>query len=237
MPWSRPAERMRELVQAIRAIWSAWEESTPLDFRGDFYAHTRMIPAFDPGPNRFGRPKIFTAGVGPKMTEVAGEVADGFLVHPVNTRRSLEEITVPAIERGANRAGRAAADVEIVCVTIVVTGRDEAEFTRSREAVREQLAFYGTTSAYASVFELEGYGDLHPILKAMAKESRWSDEIAAKLRTPLDGIFEVGQPGQQPGARSRALRFRRHRLAKHLTTVSSRIRRPTNSAVRCRGRQ
>ena len=91
-----------------------------------------MIAAFDPGPNRFGRPKIFTAGVGPKMTEVAGEVADGFLVHPVNTRRSLEHITVPAIERGANRAGRAAADVEVVCVTIVVTGRDEAEFTRSR---------------------------------------------------------------------------------------------------------
>ena len=208
MPWSRPAERLREMVQAIHAIWSAWQEGTPLNFRGDFSPHTRMIPAFDPGPNPFGRPKIFTAGVGPKMTEVAGEVADGFLVHPVNTRRSLEQITVPAIERGANCAGRAAADVEIVCVTIVVTGRDEAEFTRSREAVREQLAFYGTTPAYAPVFELEGYGDLHPILKAMAKENRWSemsplidddlidaiavvgppDEIAAKLQTRLHGI-------------------------------------------------
>ena len=115
---------------------------------------------------------------------------------------------MPTIERGANRAGRAAADVEIVCVTIVVTGRDEAEFTRSREAVREQLAFYGTTPAYAPVFELGGYGDLHPILKAMAKENRWSemsplidddlidaiavvgppDEIAAKLQTRLHGI-------------------------------------------------
>ncbi len=208
MPWSHPAERMREMVQAIHAIWSAWEEGTPLDFRGDFYTHTRMIPAFDPGPNRFGRPKIFTAGVGPKMTEVAGEVADGFLVHPVNTRRSLEQITVPAIERGAIRAGRAAADVEVVCVTIVITGRDEAEFMRSRDAVRAQLAFYGTTPAYAPVFALEGYGDLHPILKAMAKENRWNemgalidddlidaiavvgapDEIAAKLQTRLGGI-------------------------------------------------
>ena len=208
MPWSQPAERMREMVQAIRAIWSAWEHTTPLGFRGDFYTHTRMIPAFDPGPNPFGPPKIFTAGVGPRMTAVAGEVADGFLVHPVNSRRSLLEVTLPAIQRGAARAGRAAADVEIVCVTIVVTGRDDAEFTRSREAVREQLAFYGTTPAYAPVFELEGYGDLHPTLKRMAKENRWSEmgalidddlidaiavvgepeEIAAKLRTRLAGI-------------------------------------------------
>ena len=106
MPWSHPADRMREIVHAIHAIWSAWENGTPLDFRGDFYTHTRMIPAFDPGPNPFGPPKIFTAGVGPRKTAVAGEVADGFLVHPVNSRRSLMEVTLPAIQLGAARAGR-----------------------------------------------------------------------------------------------------------------------------------
>ena len=87
-----------------------------------------MIPAFDPGPNRFGRPPVFTAGVGPEMTAVAGEVADGFLVHPVNSRRSLLELTLPALERGAQRSGRALDDLEIVCVTIIVTGRDEEQF-------------------------------------------------------------------------------------------------------------
>src|SRR5664279_4616968 len=165
MPWSRPVARMRELVCGVRAIWSSWQDGTPLRFEGDFYTHTRMIPAFDPGPNPFGPPRILTAGFGPQMTAVAGEVADGFLVHPVSSRRSLLELTLPALADGAGRAGRAMDDIEVVCVTIVVTGRDEAELTRSREAVRAQLAFYGTTPVYLPVFELHGYGDLHPELK------------------------------------------------------------------------
>ncbi|MBK5286902.1 MAG: TIGR03617 family F420-dependent LLM class oxidoreductase [Acidimicrobiia bacterium] len=196
MPWSRPAERLRENVLAIRAIWDAWEQGTPLDFRGEFSTHTRMIPAFDPGPNPFGPPRILTAGVGPKMTAVAGEVADGFLVHPVNTRRSLQEITLPAIAAGAGRAGRDPSEIEIVCVTIVVTGRDDAEFTRSRDAVREQLAFYGSTPAYAPVFSLEGYGDLHPTLRTMARENRWTEMSELIPDDLIDAIAVVGEPHQ-----------------------------------------
>jgi probable F420-dependent oxidoreductase len=194
MPWSRPAERLEEMVRAIRAIWSTWQEGTPLEFRGDFYTHTRMIPAFDPGPNEWGPPPVFTAGVGPRMTEVAGRVADGFLVHPVNTRRSLLELTLPALARGAASAGRDPADVELVCVTIVVTGRDEAEMTRSREAVRQQLAFYGTTPAYRPVLELHGYGDLHPELQRLARDGRW-EEMAGLVDDDLvSTVAVVGEP-------------------------------------------
>ncbi len=196
MPWSRPAARLHEMVRAIRAIWAAWESGGPLRFEGEFYTHTRMIPAFDPGPNPFGPPPIFTAGVGPMMTEVAGEVADGFLVHPVNTRRSLQEITMPAIQRGAERAGRAAADIEVVCVTIVVTGRSEAEFDRSLEAVRGQLAFYGTTPAYLPIFELHGYGDLHPELKRMARTDRWTEMAGLIDDDLIRTIAVVGEPAQ-----------------------------------------
>jgi probable F420-dependent oxidoreductase len=210
MPWSKPAARMREMVQAIKAIWEAWETGGRLDFDGEFYTHTRMIPAFDPGPNPHGPPPIFTAGFGPLSTAVAGEVADGFLVHPLNTRRSLQELTVPAIAAGAARAGRDPAEVELVCVTIVVTGRDEAEFARSHEAVRQQLAFYGTTPAYRPVLDLHGYGDLHPELNQLSKQGRWEemagliddeliatvavvgevDEIASAVRARLDGISD-----------------------------------------------
>jgi len=194
MPWSRPADRLREMVSAVRAIWAAWQDGTPLDFHGEFYTHTRMIPAFDPGPNPHGPPPVFTAGVGPRMTAVAGEVADGFLVHPVNTRRSLEELTLPALAEGAARSGRDVSDVELVCVTIVVTGRDEAEFTRSHEAVRQQLAFYGTTPAYRPVFELHGYGDLHPELRRLARQDRW-DEMAGLIDDDLIAtIAVVGEP-------------------------------------------
>lgn len=210
MPWTRPVARMRELVNGIRAIWNTWETDAPLDFDGEFYTHTRMIPAFNPGPNPYGAPRILTAGFGPQMTAVAGEVADGFLVHPVNTRRSLLELTLPALSEGARAAGRNLDGFEVVCVTIVVTGRTEAEFEHSREAVRAQLAFYGSTPAYLPVFELHGYGDLHPELKRMARDNRWREmaglidddlietiavvgephEIAPRIRERLDGISD-----------------------------------------------
>jgi probable F420-dependent oxidoreductase len=211
MPWGNPVARMEELVRGVRAIWSSWETGERLSFEGEYYTHTRMIPAFDPGPNPYGTPPIFTAGFGPQMTEVAGRVSDGFLVHPVNSRRSLLELTLPALERGAAQAGRTLDDLEVVCVTIIVTGRTEEELTRSREAVREQLAFYGTTPAYLPVFELHGYGDLHPELQSLARQDRWKEmstlidddlletiavvgepsEIATKVRTRLDGISDA----------------------------------------------
>ena len=194
MPWSRPVERMREMVLAISAIWTAWETGDRLDFRGDFSTHTRMIPAFDPGPNPFGRPPVFTAGVGPKMTAVAGEVADGFLVHPVNSRRSLQELTLPALAEGATRSGRSLDGFEVVCVTIVVTGRTEEEMTRSREAVRRQLAFYGTTPAYQPVFALHGHGDLRPELARLAREDRWDDMATLIPDDLLEAIAVCGEP-------------------------------------------
>ncbi len=194
MPWSAPVDRMREMVLGIRAIWDAWQTGGALDFDGEFYTHTRMVPAFDPGPNPFGPPRIFTAGFGPRMTAVAGEVADGFLVHPVNTRRSLQELTLPAIASGAARAGRSPDDVEVVCVTIVVTGRDEQQMATSHEAVRQQLAFYGTTPAYLPVFELHGYGDLHPELKALARAGRWAEMGGLIDDELIRTIAVVGEP-------------------------------------------
>jgi probable F420-dependent oxidoreductase len=196
MPWGRPVDRMRELVLGIRAIWSAWESGEKLDFRGDFYTHTRMIPAFDPGPAPSGLPLIFTAGVGPRMTAVAGEVADGFLVHPVNTRRSLLELTLPALADGAARANRTVADLEVVCVTVVVTGRTEEELARSREGFRRQLAFYGTTPAYQPVFALHGHGDLRPELARLAREDRWDDMAALIPDDLLETVAVCGEPDE-----------------------------------------
>jgi len=185
MPWSRPVERMREVALAIKAIWTAWETGDRLDFAGDFYTHTRMIPAFDPGPNPFGRPPVFTA--------------DGFLVHPVNSRRSLQELTLPALAEGATRSGRSLDGFEVVCVTIVVTGRTEEEMTRSREAVRRQLAFYGTTPAYQPVFALHGHGDLRPELARLAREDRWDDMATLIPDDLLEAIAVCGEPDQIAG--------------------------------------
>ncbi|MGH9032194.1 MAG: TIGR03617 family F420-dependent LLM class oxidoreductase, partial [Acidimicrobiia bacterium] len=100
MPWSHPAARMRELILAMRAIWASWNDGDKLDFRGEFYRHTLMTPFFNPGPNPYGVPRVFLAAVGARMTEVAGEVADGILLHGFTTERYVREVTLPALERG-----------------------------------------------------------------------------------------------------------------------------------------
>jgi probable F420-dependent oxidoreductase len=226
MPWSKPAARMREMVLAIRAIWEAWETGDELDFDGEFYTHTRMIPAFDPGPNPYGPPPILTAGFGPRMTEVAGEVADGFLVHPLNTRRSLLELTVPAIERGATRAGRDAAEIELTCVTIIVTGRDDAELDRSREAVRRQLAFYGTTPAYRPVLDLHDRGHLHDELKARSKRGEWEQMAALIDDEFLEAVAVIGEPDTI----APALRRRLDGISDHVSLVNNRAPDPHHFA-------
>jgi len=210
MPWSRPAARMREMVLALKAIFDRWEGKAELEFRGEFYTHTLMIPAFDPGPNPFGPPPIFTGGFGPRMTAVAGEVADGFFAHPFNSRRSLLENTLPALEAGLAKSGRRRGDLEVICAVLTVTADDERELERVKGAARKQLAFYGSTPAYLPTLECHGWGDLHRELNRLSKQGRWDEmaslvddevletlavvgtrrEIAAKLRERLDGIAD-----------------------------------------------
>ena len=106
MPWSKPAARMREFGLAIRAIWKTWAGEAPLRFRGEFYTHALMTPFFDPGPNPYGNPPIMMAGVGPLMTEAAGEVADGLLCHPFSTERYVREVTCRRSSAAARRPRR-----------------------------------------------------------------------------------------------------------------------------------
>lgn len=208
--WSHPAERMREIVLAIKAIWNCWEGKAPLDFRGRFYTHTIMIPAFNPGPNPYGPPPIFTGGFGPLMTAVAGEAADGFIAHPFNTRRSLLENTLPALQTGLEKSGRQRSDLEVMCATLVVTADTEEQLAESKLAARKQLAFYGSTPAYLPTLACHGWEELHQELNRLSKEGRWDDmtdlvdesilneiavvgerhEIAGKLHTRLDGIAD-----------------------------------------------
>ncbi len=186
MEWSRPAARMREMIAAIRAIWACWDDGEKLDFRGDFYTHTLMTPFFNPGPSLHGSAKIYLAGVGRLMTEVAGEMCDGFLCHAFTTERYLREVTLPALERGAARAGRTLADIEISGPAFIATGTDEASFEASKDGVRQQISFYASTPAYRPVLDLHGWGELQTDLNALSKQGEWEkmgtlvdDEILA----------------------------------------------------------
>jgi probable F420-dependent oxidoreductase len=199
MPWSHPAPRMREFISALRAIWSCWQDGTKLDFRGDFYTHTLMTPFFNPGPNDYGPPKVFLAAVGEGMTRVAGEVADGMLVHGFTTERYLREVTLPAVEVGLASSGRRRAEFQLSYPAFVVTGDTEDQISAAVSGTRKQIAFYASTPAYRPVLELHGWGDLQPELNTLSKRGEW-DEMGRRISDEILDAFAVkGTPEMIPG--------------------------------------
>ena len=198
MPWSHPAPRMRELIQAMRAIWACWYQGEKLAFRGEFYTHTLMTPMFTPTNTQYGPPKVLLAAVGPKMTEVAGEVADGMIVHGFTTPKYVHEVTLPALERGLAAAGRSRKSFQLACPVFVVTGRDAQEWERNRTGVCKQIAFYGSTPAYRGVLELHGWGELQNELNAMSKRGEW-DAMGTRITDEmLEQFAIVAQPHEVP---------------------------------------
>ncbi len=199
MPWSEPAKRMREMVLAMRAIWDCWENGTKLDFRGDFYRHTLMTPFFTPDKAEvegFGPPKVFLAGVGPHMTEVAGEVCDGFICHGFTTEKFLREVTIPALARGRAKAGKTMEGFEIVGPSFVVTGMNESEMASAAAGTRQQIAFYGSTPAYRGVLEIHGWGGLQDELNTMSKAGQWVEMGNLITDEILNTFAVVGEPEQ-----------------------------------------
>ena len=198
MPWSHPAARMRELVLAMRAIWASWQDSTPLRFEGEFYRHTLMTPFFDPGPLACGPPRVFLAAVGEKMTEVAGEVCDGIILHAFTTERYVREVTLPALERGWAKAGKTRSDFSLSGPLFIVTGTDDASMAKARAGTKQQIAFYASTPAYRGVLELHGWGDLQPDLNRLSKEGKWV-EMGELIDDEILSTFAVvGEPEEIP---------------------------------------
>lgn len=165
--WTSPAARMREIVQATTAILAAWQDGTPLEFRGEHTQHTLMPPSFVPGPNPYGPPPVLLGALGPVMTRTAAEVADGLLVMPFHSHRHFRERTLPAVQEGMARAGRTS--FPIYPQAIVAMGRTEEQLTAASVGVRGLLAFYGSTPAYRPVLDVEEWGELQPELNRLSK--------------------------------------------------------------------
>jgi probable F420-dependent oxidoreductase len=192
MPWSHPAARMREFVLAIRAIWDAWDTGERLNFRGEFYQHTLSTPFFTPPPNPHGHPPIYLAAVGPLMTETAGEVADGMFCHGFTTERFVREVTMPAVERGLAKSGRARSDFTVAGQLFAAIGDSERERACQVAEIRRQIAFYGSTPAYRPVLELHGWGELGDELNALTKRGKWDDISELVTDEVLDTFAIIG---------------------------------------------
>lgn len=175
MPWSKPAARMREFIKAMQAIWACWETGEKLDFNGEFYQHNLMTPMFTPTNAGYGAPGVNLAAVGPLMTEVAAEVANGMIAHGFTTAQYLRDVTLPAVQRGLAKSGRKREDFDVSMPAMVVTGVTEEAFAQSRQAIQHQLAFYASTPAYRPVLELHGWGELQTTANQLTREGRWQD--------------------------------------------------------------
>ncbi|MFM8529102.1 MAG: LLM class F420-dependent oxidoreductase [Ilumatobacteraceae bacterium] len=199
MPWSSPAARMKDMILAVRAIWDTWLTGSKLDHRGEFYKHTLMTPFFSPNPEEmapYGPPKIFLAGVGELMTEVAGEVCDGFLCHGFTTERYLREVTIPALARGRAKAGKTMEGFEIMGPSFVVTGMSEEEMRLAAQGTRQQIAFYGSTPADRGVLDIHGWGGLQDELNTMSKAGQWVEMGNLITDEMLNTFAVVGEPEQ-----------------------------------------
>jgi len=196
MPWSKPAARMREMVQAVKAIWDCWETGEKLAFEGEFYQHTLMSPTFSPAANPHGAPKIYVAGVGPLMTQVSAEVADGLFVHPFHSPHSMATVTMPAVEKGLQLAGKSRGEFDIAAQVITATGLNEEQLQAAEFSARNQIAFYGSTPAYLPVLQVHGWEHLQPEANRLSREGKWMEMAGLVTDEMLHTFAIVGEPAE-----------------------------------------
>lgn len=196
MPWSAPADRMREYIESLRAIWHSWQTSTPLRYQGDHYQFSLMTPFFDPGP--IDRPDIpiYIAAVNAKNSELAGAMCQGLHAHGFHTIRYLKEVVLANVENGLAAAGKTRDQFELVVPLFTVTGRDEAEIQKNTIETKSRIAFYASTPSYKAVMELHGWHDVREKLSGMARSGEWEtmwQEISDEM---MHEIAVVAPPDQ-----------------------------------------
>ncbi|MCI0710015.1 MAG: TIGR03617 family F420-dependent LLM class oxidoreductase [Chloroflexi bacterium] len=189
--WGSPGPRLKDYILAMRAIWDAWQNNGQLRYEGEFYKHTLMTPFFQPSPIEHPGIPVYIAGVNSYLCQLAGEICQGFHVHPFHTTGYLRDVIVTNVEEGAQRTGRSRADVNLTCAIFVVTGETEKDIENDVAAVKSQIAFYASTPSYRPVLEHHGMGDLQDKLSIMAREGRWFEMHEAISDDLLDKVAVV----------------------------------------------
>jgi probable F420-dependent oxidoreductase len=208
--WEQPGPKLREMIQMIHAIWDCWQDGTRPNFQGKFYNFTLMTPFFNPGPLPYPRPPIYIAGVNEYMCRLAGELCDGFHIHPLHSIKYLDTAVMPNIRKGLEKAGRRRGDIALSSTVFVITGENAAEIEAAKGPVRQQISFYASTPAYVGVLETHGWGDVARRLTDLSKRGEWAamgkeitdemleayaisgtyDEIAEKVKKKYEGYLD-----------------------------------------------
>lgn len=187
--WEKPGPRLREYVQVLKHLWDVWESGEEVDFRGDFYEITLCPEDFRPEPSGDDPPELYVAGVNPFNLKLAGDLCDGLHIHPINSPEYIEEVVVPNVEKGAAIGDRDPDEVTLSAQTFAITGQGE-EREKAREAVRQQIGFYGSTRTYRTIFDVHGWGDVSDTLHDLSTAGRW-DELSEHVTDEMLDAFSV----------------------------------------------
>lgn len=206
----KPVSQLRDYVTAMRKIWKAFQTESGLRHRGEHYSFGVLPPFFRPEPIEHPDIPVYIAGVGPALCKLAGEVAEGFHVHPFHTPQYLRETIRPAIAAGAEANGRSLDDVSLFCAIFVVTGRNQEEIQQNTIEIKSQIGFYASTPSYRRVLDLHRWGDFGDAMNTATKEGRWGtlwqevpdeilhefavvappDELPYAVRERYDGLLD-----------------------------------------------
>ena len=174
IPWQPPIPKMRETIQALHAIWKTWQHGEKLDFKGKYHNLTLMTPFFSPQPIPHPNNPIYIAAVNRGMSKLAGELCQGLVVHAFHTPRYLKEVIIPAVEEGAHKTQRTRSDLELAGTIFTAAGNNKEEIQQAREAIRQQIAFYGSTRSYRAVFQLHGWNEVSNRLHRKSVTGDWA---------------------------------------------------------------
>lgn len=188
--WSAPVPRLREYIEALRAIWRSWETGEKLDYQGEHYQFTLMTPNFTPSTAHLPPVPITIAAVGTHMLRLAGETCDGVRLHPFLTDRYLREESLMQVEQALAKSGRRRENFEVTCGMFMCTGPDDAAVRRMLEWARYRISFYGATRTYWPVFEKHGLHDLGEKLHRMSVEGKW-DQMPKEVSDDVVELFTV----------------------------------------------
>lgn len=202
MPFEHPAARVTDYIRCVRAIWDTFQNGSRPDYEGPFYRFKVINDFFNPGPLEQPNVPIYLAGVNARMCRAAGEVADGFHVHPMHSAGYLRDVVRPALDEGARTRGKTAADLELYAPVFVITGETPDARSQMERLVRRQMAFYGSTPSYAAVLEYHGYGDLPRQLNGLMREGKL-DSMGEIIPDALIEHLAIVAPPGEVGARMR----------------------------------
>lgn len=187
MAWDPPAPKLREYIHAVRAIWRTWQEGAPLRVKGTYYNLNLMGPFFNPGPNPQPAVPILIAGVNEVLCRLAGEVSDGFILHPIHSVTYVREFVLPHLAEGLAKAGRSREDLQLYAPVMIAPGDTAAERAETLARARARIAFYGSTPTYRLLLEILGYADVADRLRQMVAQGRMN-EIAGQVP---DGLLNA----------------------------------------------